>query len=41
MRWPGIQSIYGDFLRKTHVFKVEEQWEDLHDRVVEHVSTRD
>ncbi|KAL9716549.1 proteasome regulatory particle subunit [Leucoagaricus gongylophorus] len=36
MRWPGIQSIYGDFLRKTHVFKVEEQWEDLHDRVVEH-----
>jgi len=40
MRWPGIQSIYGDFLRKTQVFKVEQQWEDLHDRVIEHVSAR-
>ncbi|EKM84184.1 hypothetical protein AGABI1DRAFT_81883 [Agaricus bisporus var. burnettii JB137-S8] len=36
MRWPGIQSIYGSFLRKTPVFKVEKQWEDLHTRVIEH-----
>lgn len=38
MRWPGIQSIYGTFLRKTQVFKAEKQWEDLHTRVIEHVS---
>ncbi|KAF5352344.1 hypothetical protein D9756_006037 [Leucocoprinus leucothites] len=36
MRWPGIQSIYGGFLRKTQVFKAEKQWEDLHTRVIEH-----
>jgi len=36
MRWPGIQSIYGSFLRKTQVFKAEKQWEDLHIRVIEH-----
>lgn len=39
MRWPGIQSIYGGFLRKTQVFKAEKQWEDLHTRVIEHVGT--
>jgi hypothetical protein len=37
MRWPGIESIYGAFLRKTPVFKAEQRWEDLHTRVVEHV----
>lgn len=37
MRWPGIESIYGAFLRKTPVFKTEQRWEDLHTRVVEHV----
>ncbi|KAF5312350.1 hypothetical protein D9619_002908 [Psilocybe cf. subviscida] len=36
MRWPGIESIYGAFLRKTPVFKTEQRWEDLHTRVVEH-----
>ncbi|KAF8642032.1 hypothetical protein AX16_009753 [Volvariella volvacea WC 439] len=36
MRWPGIEAIYGDFLRTTPVFSVEKRWEDLHTRVVEH-----
>ena len=38
MRWPGIESIYGKVLRKTPVFSQEKRWEDLHTRVVEHVS---
>jgi len=37
MRWPGIVSIYGEFLRKTPVFSSEKRWEDLHTRVIEHV----
>ncbi|KAJ7675365.1 PCI-domain-containing protein [Mycena rosella] len=36
MRWPGIETIYGEFLRKTTVFSSEKQWEDLHTRVIEH-----
>ncbi|KAF8215949.1 PCI-domain-containing protein [Mycena galopus ATCC 62051] len=36
MRWPGIETIYGEFLRKTSVFSSDKQWEDLHTRVVEH-----
>ncbi|KAI0314771.1 PCI domain-containing protein [Amylostereum chailletii] len=36
MRWPGIESVYGAFLRKTEVFKNEKHWEDLHTRVIEH-----
>ncbi|KAH7885964.1 hypothetical protein F5I97DRAFT_1183425 [Phlebopus sp. FC_14] len=36
MRWPGIESIYGPFLRTTPVFSVAKQWEDLHTRVIEH-----
>jgi 26S proteasome regulatory subunit N5 len=36
MRWPGIVSIYGEFLRKTPVFSSEKRWEDLHTRVIEH-----
>ncbi|KAJ7361489.1 PCI domain-containing protein [Mycena albidolilacea] len=36
MRWPGIETIYGEFLRKTSVFSSEKQWEDLHTRVIEH-----
>ncbi|KAJ8586527.1 PCI-domain-containing protein [Rhizopogon salebrosus TDB-379] len=36
MRWPGIESLYGPFLRTTPVFSVPKQWEDLHTRVVEH-----
>ena len=38
MRWPGIEALYGGFLRKTPVFSQEKRWEDLHTRVVEHVS---
>ena len=54
MRWPGIESLYGDSLRKTKAFgsgsvmgidgdveevisKGEARWDDLHNRVVEHV----
>ncbi len=37
MRWPGIQQIYGEFLKKTPVFSSEKRWEDLHMRVIEHV----
>jgi len=40
MRWPGIVSIYGEFLRKTLVFSSEKRWEDLHTRVIEHVSSK-
>ncbi|KAG6832519.1 hypothetical protein H0H92_000148 [Tricholoma furcatifolium] len=36
MRWPGIESIYGEFLRTTSVFRNEKQWEDLHTRIIEH-----
>lgn len=38
MRWPGIESIYGPFLQTTTVFSSAAQWEDLHTRVIEHVS---
>lgn len=38
MRWPGIESIYGPHLRKTSVFSSDKLWEDLHTRVIEHVS---
>ena len=38
MRWPGIESIYGPHLRKTSVFSSDKLWEDLHIRVIEHVS---
>ncbi|KAF8078811.1 hypothetical protein FPV67DRAFT_1405141 [Lyophyllum atratum] len=40
MRWPGIETIYGEFLRKTPVFSSEKRWEDLHTRVIEHVERR-
>ncbi|KAF7302732.1 hypothetical protein HMN09_00908100 [Mycena chlorophos] len=36
MRWPGIESLYGKFLRQTPVFSAEKRWEDLHTRVIEH-----
>ncbi|KAF9015569.1 hypothetical protein BDQ17DRAFT_1229505 [Cyathus striatus] len=36
MRWPGIEGIYGEFLRKTPVFASDKRWEDLHTRVIEH-----
>ncbi|KAF9244523.1 hypothetical protein BU15DRAFT_85903 [Melanogaster broomeanus] len=36
MRWPGIESIYGPFLRTTPVFSLAKPWEDLHTRVIEH-----
>lgn len=39
MRWPGIEAIYGPHLRKTQVFTSEKLWEDLHTRVIEHVSS--
>ena len=38
MRWPGIESIYGRFLRQTPVFTQDKRWEDLHTRVIEHVN---
>ncbi|KAF9527761.1 hypothetical protein CPB83DRAFT_792684 [Crepidotus variabilis] len=36
MRWPGMEKLYSDYLRKTPVFDSEKRWEDLHTRVVEH-----
>ncbi|KAJ7293085.1 hypothetical protein C8J57DRAFT_1268083 [Mycena rebaudengoi] len=36
MRWPGIETLYGEFLHKTPVFSAEKRWEDLHTRVIEH-----
>ena len=38
MRWPGIESIYGQFLRQTPIFSQDKRWEDLHTRVIEHVN---
>lgn len=44
MRWPGIEAIYGPTLRTTAVFgpggegEGDKRWEDLHTRVIEHVS---
>ena len=38
MRWPGIEQIYGPHLKKTSVFQSPKLWEDLHTRVIEHVS---
>ena len=40
MRWPGIEQIYGPHLKKTSVFSSPKLWEDLHTRVIEHVSVR-
>ena len=46
MRWPGIETIYGPTLRTTTVFvsgvegEGDKRWEDLHTRVIEHVSLR-
>ena len=37
MRWPGIESLYGPFLRPTTIFSGDKVWEDLHTRVIEHV----
>ncbi|KAI0041896.1 26S proteasome non-ATPase regulatory subunit 12 [Auriscalpium vulgare] len=36
MRWPGIESVFGPFLRTTDVFQNDKHWEDLHTRVIEH-----
>ncbi|KAI0066480.1 PCI-domain-containing protein [Artomyces pyxidatus] len=36
MRWPGIESVFGPFLRTTEVFQNDKHWEDLHTRVIEH-----
>ncbi|KAA1468067.1 PCI-domain-containing protein [Dentipellis sp. KUC8613] len=36
MRWPGIEEVYGPFLRKSPVFEDDKHWEDLHNRVIEH-----
>jgi len=36
MRWPGIETLYGPFLRTTPVFTLNKRWEDLHTRVIEH-----
>jgi 26S proteasome regulatory subunit N5 len=42
MRWPIIQQVFGDMLRKTPVFLIgdeagEKRWGELHKRVIEHV----
>ena len=39
MRWPGIEQIYGPHLKQTSVFQSPKLWEDLHTRVIEHVSS--
>ncbi|TFY73481.1 hypothetical protein EWM64_g10531, partial [Hericium alpestre] len=36
MRWPGIEEVYGPFLRKSPVFTDDKHWKDLHSRVIEH-----
>ncbi|EXX58975.1 proteasome regulatory particle lid subunit RPN5 [Rhizophagus irregularis DAOM 197198w] len=41
MRWPIIQQVFGDMLRKTPVFLIgdeagEKRWGELHNRVIEH-----
>ena len=40
MRWPGIETFYGEALHGTDVFSdaTPDRWEDLHTRVIEHVS---
>lgn len=43
MRWPGIEALYGPLLRETSTFAKgntdgDYRWEELHKRVVEHVS---
>lgn len=43
MRWPGIESLYSPILRATPTFSEstedgKKRWEELHKRVVEHVS---
>lgn len=38
MRWPHMEALYGPHLRETDVFKSEKRWEDLHTRIIEHVS---
>jgi 26S proteasome regulatory subunit N5 len=41
-RWPAIESLYGPTLRQSSVFdaskKGQFRWEELHKRVIEHVS---
>jgi 26S proteasome regulatory subunit N5 len=37
MRWPGIETLYGESLQQTPIFSVAKRWEDLHTRVIEHV----
>jgi 26S proteasome regulatory subunit N5 len=43
MRWPGIEALYGPLLRATPTFEPgtdgDYRWEELHKRVVEHVSS--
>jgi len=36
MRWPGVQSMYGSFLRTTPVFSNEKRWDHFHTRIIEH-----
>lgn len=43
MRWPRIEEIYGSTLRQSSVFKrgdaeADARWQELHQRVIEHVS---
>lgn len=38
MRWPGVESLYGPHLRPATIFTGDKIWEDLHTRVIEHVS---
>lgn len=41
MRWSGVGEMYGPFLRGHTVFRDDKLWEDLHKRVIEHVSSFD
>lgn len=40
MRWPNITGLYEPMLRATDVFDIstKKRWDDLHTRVIEHVS---
>jgi 26S proteasome regulatory subunit N5 len=33
-----MEALYGSHLRETDVFKDDKRWEDLHTRIIEHVS---
>ncbi|THH18560.1 hypothetical protein EW146_g2441 [Bondarzewia mesenterica] len=36
MRWPGVETIYGPYLRETAIFSQKKHWDDLRTRAIEH-----